>query len=343
MATMNSAFTSWSIVTTPILMTRKKNLVVIAFLTVCAICLVDLAFLKPYISSGVGGGSTVRETEHQGNKTLVVLLGGLRCGELAWESLYQNVLDINSADLALILQEPREAFQNASILSRAKYIWQIPQYKQNDWSEAVDLVRNDTTWRERLMPLRHERSILLGGVQGVHGSALIIFWFRWFLAERIKELKWTERYDRFVISRNDHFYLCPHNLCELDPNYMWVPTGEDYGGICDRHLVVNATDALEALDMLPPLLDTPERYTDLLNESAANSETYVKRRWEEEHLLERVNRFDRNFFMCATTGDTNLFTPLWWGEETPVGVYSRYRGEYALSLQTCNSRLHHQI
>jgi hypothetical protein len=201
----------------------------------------------------------------------------------------------------------------------------------------MDLVRNDTTWRERLLPLRHNTSILLGGVQGNRGSAVIIFWLRWFLAERIKELKLTEQYERFVISRNDHFYLCSHNLSELDSNYLWIPTGEDYKGICDRHLIVNATDVLKALDMLPPLLGTPERYKDLLNTYRSNSERYVKLRFYEEQLLERVQRFNRSMFLCAAPGDKSLFLPM--RRKTPQGVHVRYPGEYRASLETCNATL----
>jgi hypothetical protein len=42
-------------------------------------------------------------TKAKNNKTLVILIGNLRCGEPAWQTLYQNILDVNSADLALMV------------------------------------------------------------------------------------------------------------------------------------------------------------------------------------------------------------------------------------------------
>jgi hypothetical protein len=138
-----------------------------------------------------------------------------------------------------------------------------------------------------------------------------------------------------VISRNDQFYMCPHNLSELDSNYLWVPKGENYGGICDRHLVVNASHVLQALDVLPPLLDTPQRYKDLLNYSFGNSERYVKLRLKEQYLFQRVRRFNRNMFLCAAGGDTNLFAPM--EQRTPQGVHVRYPTEYNASLETCHA------
>mmetsp|Transcript_32252 Transcript_32252/g.96941 ORF Transcript_32252/g.96941 Transcript_32252/m.96941 type:complete len:305 (-) Transcript_32252:309-1223(-) len=55
---------------------------------------------------------------------LVVLIGNLRGGELAWESLHRHVLAPNDADLAVLI-DPTSAQNaaNASLLRRATYVW----------------------------------------------------------------------------------------------------------------------------------------------------------------------------------------------------------------------------
>ena len=88
------------------------------------------------------------------NRSLVVIMGSLRGGETAWETLYRNVLDVNDADLALIgIGDPiPTAYQNTTILARAKYFWNIPEY--GNWADAVDLVQGKG-WRETHLPLFH--------------------------------------------------------------------------------------------------------------------------------------------------------------------------------------------
>lgn len=153
------------------------------------------------------------------NRTLVVVLGSLRCGEAAWESLYRNVLDYNNADLAVITQAKSTTennHHNISLLQRAKYVWEVPSY--TDWADALDLIAEGRAWREQVPEyyVDHEAGIL-GGALNYSGSGAIIFWYRWFLTERIRELNWTSRYDRFVITRSDHFYLCQQDINKLDP------------------------------------------------------------------------------------------------------------------------------
>ena len=113
-------------------------------------------------------------------------MGNLRGGEQAWHSLYKNVLDINSADLALIIGQtnttPNNLYQNASLYTRAKYIWTFCEY--DDWADAIDLI-NGSEWRKTHLPYVSKGSGLLGGVRGKKGSGAIIFMIRWFLSQQL--------------------------------------------------------------------------------------------------------------------------------------------------------------
>ena len=270
-------------------------------------------------------------------KTLVVVLGSLRGGEPTWQTLYKNVLDANPhTDLAVITENPilPAAYHNASLFARAKYVWWVPKYK--DWATAMDLVHNSSAWRAPLWELYHKggKNIMLGGMHhGMEGSGAIIFMFRWFLSNKLQELNLIAKYDRFVVTRSDHYYLCPHDFRQLHPLYMWVPRGQDYRGICDRHLVANRDHILKALDILPPLLLHPDKYYKQLTKPNYNSERFLLHRWAEEGLTKWLRRFPRTMFTCATEFDTSR----WSKGKFPVkeGVFMKYPAEYEEAHEGC--------
>lgn len=136
------------------------------------------------------------------NSSLVIIMGNLRGGEEAWRSLYKNVLDGNSADLALILGPANSTsnyhYPNSSLYTRAKYVWNFREY--NDWADAIDLI-NGTSWRETHLPyFNRKRTGLMGGVKGHLGSGAIIFMIRWFLSQHLLgNPDVLDQYERFVL------------------------------------------------------------------------------------------------------------------------------------------------
>jgi len=152
------------------------------------------------------------------------------------------------------------------------------------------------------------------------------------LQQRIKSLGLVKKYDRFVVTRSDHYYLCPFDLGLLDNRFLWVPQGEDYRGICDRLLVSNNTHILDALNLLPPVVINPLRYSDL--SEGDNVEMLLRRRWVEDGLWNDVKRFPRMMFTCATASDSSR-----WMRSSSLevfkGVYLKYPGEYRASANTC--------
>jgi hypothetical protein len=214
------------------------------------------------------------ETGHEipeGNKTLVIVMGNIRGGEKAWKTLYEHVLDVNSADLALMIGETRPQYQNSSLFGRAAYHWTTPEY--DDWGEALDLI-NGTAWRKTVVPLMHPISSILRGVKMKHfeGSGAVIFMIRGLLSNKIQELNLMEKYDRFIITRSDHYYLCRHDISALSDEYIWTPKGSDWGGITDRHLIASKKYILRALNVLPLLLARPEKYGNILKIRSGNPE-----------------------------------------------------------------------
>ena len=263
------------------------------------------------------------------NRTLVVLLGDLRCGEHAWESLYTNVLDVLLADL-LVVTEPSTNYPNASLLQRALQVAFLPKH-YDDWSEALDLI--NSTWKDRVWPLYRPDNILLGGVGNTTGSGAIIFWYRWFVSQLLlEEHHYLHQYDYFVITRNDHYYACPLHIPLVDPDVLWIPEGEDYAGLSDRFLWVHRNHVLSALNILPPLLAHPERYPRSLQK--ASTEQFLRHRFKEQGLLTKVRRFPRTLYTCGLPQDGSRWATL---QDNVDGlpIYYKYTTEYRSATATC--------
>jgi hypothetical protein len=118
----------------------------------------------------------------------------------------------------------------------------------------------------------------------------------------IEKYDLKDRYDRFVLTRSDHFYKCVHDLGKLDPAFIWVPEGQDFGGVTDRHVVCNSGQIMKAIDIYPNVLRHPTKYVDrsLVH---ANPEQLIALRWKEENLWDDLRRFDPVMFTCAEDGD----------------------------------------
>ncbi|KAL7579963.1 hypothetical protein ACA910_004958 [Epithemia clementina (nom. ined.)] len=315
-----------------------RQLVLVVFLVV-----LGMKHLPSERSLLVGSHSGVPKTpDAESNKTLVVLMGNLRGGEKAWETLQNRLLKVNNADLALLIGETRDAYHNSSLFQRANYVWTIPEY--DDWADAIDLI-SGPSWRNRLLPLIYEKSWVFGGIKGHQyvGSGSIGLMMRWFLSQRLQQLQregQLDKYSRFVITRSDHFYLCDHDLAHMsnaiESGLIMVPKGEDYGGITDRHLVVGRKTLFQSLNVLPPILEDPKRYAHLFDDTHGNNlESLLAYRWMEEGLI--VQRFDRVMFVCGEDGDMTRTVQL--GMQLPDGLRLKYPKEYVASYMTCGKEL----
>ena len=271
------------------------------------------------------------------NSSLVIIIGNLRGGEEAWNSLYKNVLDVNAADLALLLG-PRNStsnylYPNSSLYTRAKFIWNFHEY--TDWTDAIDLI-NGTSWRETHLPyFVRKRTGLLGGVKGHIGSGAIIFMLRWFLSQHLLENPDVlNQYERFAITRSDHYYQCRHQYKDLDlsNNTVWVPQGEDYGGVTDRHLIVSRANILDTLDIFPSLLrQKDDQLQDWI--AAGTPESILGRVWSSKSL--NVKRMKRVMFTCATQRDSSRWKRAK-GEVPGVpGLLKKNESEYNQTQQNC--------
>ena len=275
------------------------------------------------------------------NRTLVIVLGNVRGGTPAWKSMIREVLDPNRADLALLIGAGDVTHPPTRTLlhERAKYIWTVPEF--DDWADAMEDIPNKPhDWRERVfgrVNATRKGNILLGAAHNISGSGALVFMFRFYLSQKLVEHNLLAIYNRFVVTRSDHYYLCVHDLSELSNDYLWVPGGSDHVGICDRHFIASNETILPALDILPPLVRNPEAYAEQIQTYPYNTERFLLLRWNQEGLGPRIQRFNRTMFLVASSDDQTRWKPKGRYIEN-LDVYLKYSQEYRLSNKSCRWR-----
>jgi hypothetical protein len=268
-------------------------------------------------------------------KILTIILGQTRSHELTWENFKTNVLDHLESDLALCVGTDTQCQDKMDpFFKNAKYTWTYPE--QDDWADAFNFMSGgDDNWRI-LLNLQNQ---LFGGIKncGHDGSAGILLFFRWFLREKLIETDVVNEYDIFIITRSDYYYDSPHPLID-STEHIWLPEGESYGGISDRHMVIPRKYILQSLNVTERMMRVPGNlYETMKNHHDWNIEKYLSFHFILEKLYEHVRYFPR--IMYAVRSDT---APTRWAEgyfEPEVNMRVKYPSEYQLTKEQRESRL----
>jgi len=215
------------------------------------------------------------------NRTLVIVICQTRGHSTVWPTFKKNVIDTLNADLALCVSRTN---QSDHFRENADYIWEYDDYL--DWMDAYKLIQKELNssvdWTSILDIDKGRDSCLFGGIKHPHviGSGAILFYYRWRLLENIHNLGLKDKYDWFIITRSDYMYDIPHVPVEyLSKNSVWIPNGERYGGVTDRHLICPSEYIEPCIDMLKYMLTEPTHfckyYKDHLQGKGANPETFI--------------------------------------------------------------------
>jgi len=285
----------------------------------------------------LGGGSLVSSNNSQ-PRFLVVLIGSIQGGEKAWDSLYRNVLKYNDADLGLLVEKSQD--RSSSLFSIAKYEWFCNEF--DNWSEALDSIGGDGSWREIAMRNSKETDghVLGGTREDPHGNKAVLAYQKWALIQHLTEERLLEKYDYFVVSQTNLYYGCPLDLSALVPrgDYVWIPDGHDQRGLNDHFIMCSRAHITDCLDTIEPLITNTWRYHDFVG----NAEMLLKLRLQETGLLSMVQRFERNMF---TVYDD------WQGQSLNAGSDGIYRmmskqgvrvncvEEYDMTTATCGNTM----
>ena len=117
---------------------------------------------------------------------------------------------------------------------------------------------------------------------------------RWLLLRGLQRDGVLDRYDRFVISRSDFVWLCPHPpLSILDRDALWVPNGQHWSGLNDRHLVVSRADVMNCLNVIEDILLKPdELYEEMIKRRTDwNNERFLAHHLRRKGLLNKTKLF----------------------------------------------------
>ena len=272
-------------------------------------------------------------------RTLVCILAQTRAHMLTWTSFKRNVLDALHADLALAIgMDERYDYANP-FWQHAQYRWGAPEYE--DFGDGFDEAQH---WRASeadvvTQPWRHileSGGNWLGRIKGPQqqkGAGGALLYFRWFLRHQIVRNGLLDRYDRFIITRSDFVWVCPHPpLSVLAPEAIWFPCGEFYGGLTDRHVVVSRPDLLEIIGLLDDIVLRPDDLIARLGHlpSHFNIEMYIHFHLRARGLLARTKLFPYVMYAVRGDGDPTSWAQGVWNDE--VGALVKYPSEYEAAL-----------
>lgn len=222
-------------------------------------------------------------------KYLVVLAGSPRGGVKTWNSLFKYVINHLNADLAVCTTDN---FLNENFLfEKAKFQWIMdnPDNFEDYYSKFFK-----GTWREYL---------LKGKGLGLFESGLIHFALKDFVYRNYEEV--LIKYEYIIYTRFDQYYVDFHP--DLNKNKVFIPEGEDYFGICDRHVVIKSEDShkyfsiINYIDSENALLEIP---------AYPNCESVYKKHLEHSGLINKIERFSRISFTSSLKNEpTNWRIP----------------------------------
>lgn len=262
------------------------------------------------------------------NKNLVIMIGNARGGEKAWQSAYVNLIKPHNADLAVCFGQTN--YKESSLYAYSKYIWEIKEYY--NWREYYEQYCTSRFWEKSLSLGVHNG--LMGAIDGHHGSAPIQFAIKNFILRNYIDI--LLRYDTIIMTRSDHYYIYPDDA-NKDRDRIWIPEGEDWGGICDRHIEFNSKYVKEVLDILS-FIDSENGYNILKQENKTNPEGVLDSIFRYRQLP--TARYKRNQFCVALKTDkTRWYFPGSFSTFFDTELLVKYRDEYKASLQNYIQRL----
>ena len=281
-------------------------------------------------------------TKKKKESTLVILYGEFRGNDVSWQNMVDNLIKPYDADLALCIgQRQKDVFPVNPLTEVAKYIWTFEEPKQW-WDYVKEFFKNEQIqWWKKIFPY---------GLQGGGSTRGIIpIIFQHYVYHNYLNI--LEKYDRIIFTRTDMYFVRPYPI--LSNNHVWIPNGEDHGGLYDRLIIFPSKYAKECLTLLD-FMNTETMYMAikkmfknnnksisyiaLRHEPAClgyfNSEIYHRIFYEWNKILYKVRRSQLLNFLVAVEGDT---TKSPWGIGTikfKDGLIIRYTNEYVDAVRT---------
>ena len=272
------------------------------------------------------------------NKTLIILTTSTRAHHITFQNFKANVLDVLDADLALSVETQKYPTLDG-YRSAAKYIWEMNPPKDFDFMHFYDQISAkcfnhpfNESYAQIMGTVGAGGSGWLGCIKAADQSACCaqMLFYRWFALQKILKEKLYLQYDTVIISRSDFYWVGPHEKLDIKRGNVYVPQGDDWGGVYDRHYVLSMYDAISALghsEIVIEREDPNEQKEYLISQGAngGNNLEWAHKMWLTKVLKLNIIRYPHSGLLVKDISDG---TPERWGGP-PQRV--NIRGSYVMA------------
>lgn len=247
-------------------------------------------------------------------KYLIVLAGSPRGGENTWKSFLKYVLYPLEADLAICTGDK---FYSKNLLTEnAKYEWIFDEPK--DWFEYYQN-NYSNNWKN---------FFLSGKDTGLYNSGSIHFAIKDIILKNY--INTIHDYKYLIYSRFDQFYTSKHIEISDEEKKIYIPQGEDYFGVGDRHAVLT-TDLASSFLNICNYVDKNESTENLPN--YLNCETAYLRFLKHENLFKYIIRYPRKQFTASKKDDKTNWRIAKYKVYMYEDLYIKYPDEFLVSIR----------
>jgi len=265
---------------------------------------------------------TVSAPSLHSDRVLAILIGNPRGGPLAWKSLNTHVLTPLKADLMLYFGKSDARSENnvsfpywADLHDMAKYIFF--EREHNDWGVVLDQASlghdaRPTDWLDLCKFAPQWLGAVGRGCNHKAGAAIQLA-FRYLVQQKLVSTGLINQYDHFIYTRSDFLYACDYPpMSAFDSSSLWIPWGEDYDGLNDRHMITTRKGILLALNLTRSIMSEPARWAAIFDQSGI-----ARHAWNPERINMlycnftrgiRVRRFLHPAFIVKTAADVARWT-----------------------------------
>jgi hypothetical protein len=280
-------------------------------------------------------------------RTLVVVLSETRAHELTFDNFKKNVIDELGADLCLCIGAKSDYDYQNPFYQLAKYRFLYDEESDRSFAKSVEYSYQETPeipQYDNGVPIKHYTEFLklkthIGSenddptdFSNYCISTYIHIFFLWFLQKNARENDLSSKYDRFIIVRSDYIYTVPFPKMELlDESHVWIPDWEDYGGICDRAVVLSTRNFDQYISIIESFHKNANRYYDIIESQREWSmERILKMHLEETGLIGTVRRYPYISYAVRNVNGPTRWSVGKFSEE--LGYYIKYNAEYERAL-----------
>lgn len=283
-------------------------------------------------------------------KTLVIILSETRAHELTFDNFKKNVIDELNADLCLCIGVKSNYDYENPFYKLAKYHFLYEEENDKSFAKSVEYSYQETPDKpeyENGIQAKHYNEFLkikshfgydnIENDDPCHFSNFIIstyihVFFLWFLQKNMRDSDLISKYDRFLILRSDYMYALPFPKMDvLDERYVWIPDWEDYGGLCDRAVVLSRCHFEKYIRILESFYKKSNHYYSIIESRYYwNMERLLRAHLEEEDLFWSTRRYPYISYAVRNVDGSTRWSVGTFSES--LGYYIKYPSEYERAM-----------